>query len=266
MSQDEIAVTILSVIASLILWGLWYVPLLTVTRLGPTNPGRTSLIFLPPAVIGLNLLLLKFIAASDVRNDPPYLFMYAAMGAAWTAVLLRITMPLMGYGIRDDVIERGNGAAAMMTWGVAVGISLSFLGANAGEGPGWNVVVMSATLSSCAFIMTWVGMQTVGRTAEEVVVNRSMPTALRAAVLLSAAGLVLGRSVAGDWVSTANLAEDFGRFAWPVAVLLAVDWGMSLLTPTRPKERPPSMIIAAMAGFVYTLTACLYVVWLGPWS
>jgi len=267
MSEDEIFVTFLCSALTLVFWGfLWYLPLATVTRIGPTNGGRATLWWMPPAGLLFNLIMLKLIAASDVRDDGAYLFMYSVMGAAWTGVLMRLCLPVLGLSVRDDVIERGNSAAAVMIWCVGTGLSLAFLGANAGEGPGWSVVVGSALLSTLLFFLAWAGMQIVGRTEEEVTVNRSMATAVRAGGLLIAVGLVLGRSVAGDWVSSDDLVQDCGATAWPVLFLIIADWAMSLLTRTRPGDAEPSVLLGVFAAIVNVGLAGAYVIYLGPWS
>jgi hypothetical protein len=58
--------------------------------------------------------------------------------------------------------------------------------------------------------------------AEKVTVERDPAAGLRAAGFFVGAGLILGRGVAGDWVSAAVTMADFAQTGWPALVLAGV--------------------------------------------
>ena len=89
-----------------------------------------------------------------MRDDPLYFVFYLLMGAAWVGGGARI-LSFFGLCARDDVIERGNRAAAAAIAGALLGITLCFAGGNIGDGPGWWVVVFCAVLSTGVLLLFW---------------------------------------------------------------------------------------------------------------
>jgi len=74
--------------------------------------------------------------------------------------------------------------------------------------------------------------------ADGVTIDRDRGLAIRAALLLAASGLVLGRAVAGDWVSAWATVFDFGQGAWPVLVLAVTETVVARLRPRAQAETP----------------------------
>src|SRR5512133_1180330 len=143
MSGDEVFATLFCSILSLVGWGLWYAAVLQVRACSAARP-RRGLLALMPLVCGISLLaVLRTLASADVVDAPPYLFMYTAMGMAWVTVFGRATS-LLGLGYRFDVLERNNGAAAIVVAAALLSLTACFAGGNVGDGPGWWVVVFCA--------------------------------------------------------------------------------------------------------------------------
>ena len=173
-----------------------------------------------PVACGVLLwLVLRNLAAHDVRDAPQYLAFYLVLGAAWIGLGIRL-MGLLGLSVRDDALERRNAAAAWAAAGGLAGLTLCYAGANIGDGPGWWVVVYAALLSSATLLALWAILERLTRVSETVTVERDVAAGMRLGGFLVAAGLVLGRAVAGDWVSATATNVEFLRQACPVLVLL----------------------------------------------
>ncbi len=158
MSGDEVFVLLISIVLSAIIWGRWLWEVSFVAPRLSKSRDRRPLFLYPLAGAVLLFGVLKSFASFDVRDSVVYLFFYMMMGVAWVAVGLRF-LALFGLSPRDDVIERGNRAAAQAIGGAVLGITLCFAGANIGDGPGWWVVVFSGALATGTFFVLWVRLK-----------------------------------------------------------------------------------------------------------
>jgi hypothetical protein len=263
LSGDEIVVAILSAVIALTAWIAWYVPVARVRGLGVRTSGR-GVMTSAPLLAGVVLFaVLKTAASHDVRNDPRYLLLYMLLGAAWVGLALWL-IPLLGVSPRDDVLERGNRAASYAIAGALIALTLCFAGGNVGDGPGWWVVVFSAALATAALVALWLALDAVAGVADVITVERDAAAGVRAAGFLIATAAVLGRAVAGDWVSAAATLRDFVMYGWPV---LALFGAAALLergarpTPSRPV--PAVGLYGALPAALYLAAAALYLYRLG---
>ena len=217
MSGDEVMVLIFSAVVTAFAWYRWYAAAL-VRTLVIRNASRLIFIIWPIVCLALLFLVLEAWAADDVRGSGTYMVFYMAAGAAWLGACVQLCC-LLGISPRDDAVERQNLAAALATAGAMVGITFCFAGANVGNGPGWWVVAFSAALSTGLFFVLWALVENLTGVSERVTVERSDGAGLRLAGFLIAMGMILGRSVAGDWVSAEATVRDFLAMAWPVLPL-----------------------------------------------
>jgi len=208
-------------------------------------------------------LVLRWWAADDVRYSGTYLTFYMAMGAAWVGFCTH-WLGLLGISPREDVLERQNLAAAFAMIGALAGITFSFAGANIGNGPGWWVVVFSAGLSTLAFFGLWVVVECLTGVSESVTVERACSAGLRLGGFLAAAGMILGRAVAGDWVSAQATVQDFAVVAWPVLPLTVLAILVERLRLSDADARDGGSLAGVFVAAVYLTVAGLYVfVWQG---
>ena len=257
MSAGEMLLWIGSLGGALILWYQWYAPLGSVARLGAGRAGRG--LFVTAPILGALVLavILKTIASFDVVNDLRYLSMYFLLGAVWVGLALRM-VPLVGLHPREDVVERGNAAAAPAVAGALLGLTLSFAGGNVGDGPGWWVVIFAAALATFGFFLAWLALELVGGASEAVTVERDAAAGWRLGGFLVAAGLVLGRGVAGDWVSSAATLRDFFAVVWPL-VGLVIGAGVIDRAARPSVDRPASPItFGALPAALYVAGAAAY--------
>jgi len=257
VSGDEVMLLLLSVSVTAYAWSRWYAAAF-VRPLVVRNTSRLVYFTGPLVCLSLLYLVLRQWAADDVRDSGTYLTLYMLAGAAWVGLGAQ-ALRFLGVSPRDDVIERQNLAAAVATAGALVGITLCFAGANIGNGPGWWVVVFSATLSTGGFFLLWAVVEWLTGVSEMVTVERTSGSGLRLGGFLAGAGIVLGRAVAGDWVSAEATVRDFVAVAWFVLPLAAVAVIIERLWPfdidARTEDSAAGLFIAA----VYVVVSFHYV-------
>jgi hypothetical protein len=264
MSGDELFILLISF--PLAAWALyaWYAPALSVERLGAPSPGLSLLMGLPWACAVLLFIVLKTVSSHDVRDSPTYLLFYVMLGGAWIGTIARF-LPLAGLSPRDDVVERGNGAAATALAGALLALTLCFAGGNIGDGPGWWVVVFAAGLATGTLAVLWLLFDWLTYASDAITIDRDAASGARLAGLLVGAGLVLGRAVAGDWVSLGATVADFVAAGWPApALFIAAIWIERRTAPSPERPRPPFLSFGALPAALYVAAAAAHVVGLGP--
>lgn len=264
MSGDEAFALLVGGLVAAWTWYHWYVAAVSVERLGAPSPGRTVVLGWPAACAVVLFAVLKTISAHDVRDDVLYLTFYMVLGAGWLGAATWL-LPFAGVSARDDVLERGNPAAVPAVAGALLGCTLCFAGGNVGDGPGWWVVLFSAGLATAALGILWLVFDRVTGISDTITVERDRSAGVRLGGLLVAAGLMLGRSVAGDWTSASATVRDFVVAAWPVPVLFAVAAILerrAAPTPDRPAPSPTAVGVLPTA--MYVVAAAVHVVRLGP--
>lgn len=259
MSGDEVVVFVVSAITAAVSWVRWLWQATAVARRSSGAADRAWLFGGPLAGFAVLACVLRFLAADDVKESPVYLAFYAVMGAAWVGLALRF-LPIVGISPRDDVIERGNRAAGTAVAGAVIGLTLCFAGGNIGNGPGWWVVTYAAGLSTVTWFVLW-GILA-GRTgaAEAVTIDRDPASGLRAAGFFVATGLILGRAVAGDWVSSAATVRDFIVLGWPALLLLAGAFFLEKTFAPTPQRPAPSVVVHGWLPAAFYVGLAVFVV------
>ena len=266
MSDDEIFFLMLSLGLSAWLWGSWFVAAESTAPRSSSRRHRMPLFLAPLAGAVLLFAVLKTASSFDVRDSPLYLTFYMTLGIAWLGVGSRL-LALFGLSARQDVIERPNPAAARAIGGALIGVILCFAGGNIGDGPGWWVVVFCAALSTAALFILWYLLDKATGLSDAVTVDRDLAAGTRLAGFFAAAGLILGRAVAGDWVSPGGTVADFGAAAWPVLLLGAVAVALERrLRPTPGRPLPPVASHGWAPALAYLAVAGLAVARVGWWS
>ena len=257
MSGDEVVMLVVSAILALVFWGTWYIAPMLVRQVGRRSSRRSLLQITPLVAAALLWIVLRNWASFDVRDDPRYLTFYLVLGAAWVGICMR-WLAITGISTRDDVVERANGSAAIVVAGAMLAITLCYGGGNIGDGPGWWVVVFAAGLATLALFVAWLLLEMVSSVSEVVTVDRDAAAALRLAGFLVACGVILGRSVAGDWVSAEATVRDFAMIAWPVVVLVAVAAIVERVARPTPETPRPSLVPYGVVPAVLYVTGAIY--------
>ena len=264
MSGDEVFMLIASAIVALVSWGAWYIKPALVQGVRRRPPAWRLLRLTPLLAAALLWAVLRNAASFDVRDDPRYLTFYLVLGAAWVGVWIR-WLAVTGISTRDDVVERSNGSAALAVTGALFGITLAYAGGNVGNGPGWWVVVFSAALATLALFGAWILLETLTGVSDIVTVDRDPSAGFRLGGFLIACGLILGRSVAGDWVSAEATVRDFAAAAWPVIVLVIAAAIVERVARPTPEIPRPSLVAYGFIPSVFYVAGAVYqVMRLGP--
>ena len=261
MSGDELFVLVASGVITLPAWLTWDY---RAVRLGRVPTASRGLLLVSPLVGALTLFgALKTLSAHDVRDAPEYLLLYLLLGAAWVALAM-LCLPLLGVSARDDVLERGNRAAADAVAGALIAITLCYIGANIGDGPGWWVVVFSAGLATGALFLTWLVLEIATGVSDVVTIDRDRAAGVRLAGFLLACGAIFGRAAAGDWESAVLTVQDFGQVALPaIPLLVGAAIIEVLLRPTPSRPRPAVVAYGAAPAALYVSVAVMVLLRLG---
>ena len=260
MSGDEVFILLASAIVALVSWGAWYIAPVRIQGVR-RRPRAWRLVRLAPLVAAALLwLFLRNAASFDVRDDPRYLTFYLVLGAAWVGVWIR-WLAIAGISTRDDVVERSNGSAALAVTGALLGITLTYAGGNVGNGPGWWVVMFSAALATVTLFGAWMLLEAATGVSDVVTVDRDPSAGFRLGGFLIACGVILGRGVAGDWVSAEATVRDFAAAAWPVIVAAVVE---RVARPTPETPRPSFVAYGFIPAVLYVAGAVYQVMRLGP--
>ena len=262
MSPDEVVVTLASAFIGPVLWAGRLFSLSRVETFRSSRP----VLRLAGLVVMLSLaiyVVLRLLAADDVRNVPVYLLMYTLMGVAWLK-LAESACAFFGVSARSSVVEQGNAAALPAIAGVLTGAAACYAGGNIGNGPGWWVVIFSAGLSTAALFLVWVVLEVTTRMTEAVSIGRDVASGVRLGGFLAACGIVLGRSVAGDWISAFATVVDALATGWPVVFgLAAAVLVEGRLSPTVEQPSRPVASAGVVPALGYLLLAAAYVWSLG---
>ena len=258
MSNDEFGLLLASVAIGGSLWINWVLRIAQVGRRRGSGAPRGLLLMAPVVSSGLLLAALTTVSAQDVRDQPVYVVLYVLFGEAWVALALQ-ALPLIGVSYRDDVLERGNRAAAVVVAAAVVALTLCFIGGNVGDGPGWWVVAFSAGLATAALLAIWLLLEMVAGISDAVTIDRDLATGVRVGAFLLACGLVFGRAAAGTWVSTAATIRDFGLIAAPAVVLLVAAAAIERVAQPRPERARPSLLLYGVVPALMYVNVAIYV-------
>ncbi len=248
-----------AIILALYLWFGSYRTLVKVRHFRPDTTHRTLFAVLPFFCVALIVIVLLNWSSADVRSDAGWIVAYAAGGAAWLQLGL-LVLSLLGVSVREDVLERQNPAAAWVVYGALIGTTLCYAGSNVGSGPGPEVVLFCAILSTAFLFGFWFLFERMFGLADRITIERDESAGIRVGGWILSLGMVFGGAVTGNWVSVKATLWDFYHYAW-VALLFLVGGIVveGLLRSSRARANAPRHVSAAVA-LAYSLGAAVYVV------
>lgn len=244
----------------------WALRLRPVSKLG-FHPLHRMPLYL--AVLA-GFLVLGFVVWSwadpQIRDNSGYVLLVFLMGAACLTIAGAL-LPWLGISLRDDAFERRNSAAVIALSGAAFGVMVTYSAANVGTGPSFWNNVFSSLLATGTLLLIWLVLAVAGGAAASVTEERDLASALRLGALLIGEGLILGRAVAGDWVSAEATAREFVRDGWPALVLcVAAVVVERMLRPTRGNPQPSPVTHGFIPGLAFLLAALAWCAHLGWWE
>jgi uncharacterized membrane protein YjfL (UPF0719 family) len=250
------------IVLALYLWFRSYRALFKVRHFHPNKTHRTLLAALPFLCMCFIAAVLLLWSSPDVRSDAGWMALYIMGGAAWLQLGLFL-LALFGIGAREDVIERQNPAAAWVVYGTMLGAAFCYAGSNIGSGPGAEVVLFCAVLSTAFLFAFWFFLERTFRLADRVTIDRDESAGIRIGGWMLSLGLIFGGAVAGDWESMEGTIHDFLHYAWVALPLLlgaiAIEGAFKALQKGKDSHRSASVAVA----LVYFFSAAIYVAWRG---
>ena len=211
-------------------------------------------------------LTLHFWGAAEVRTDPGEVLILTMGGAMWLGLGYAV-FSLFGLSYDDDVKEKGNSAALVTLCGAVLAVAMTYAGGSIGEGPSVLENIFSAGLGTAGLFILWLLLELGGRVSMSITEERDLASGIRLCGLLLAAGLILGRAVAGDWHSAVATVDDFIRDGWPAAGLCAV--AVAVERFARPSHRcpvPPWRSRGLLPALVYLALGAAWLWRLGAWE
>jgi hypothetical protein len=249
-----------SVPLALLFWVRWFFTLKINGVTSPQRFVRIGLGVILPSLCGIFFLgVLAKMSSADVRSDPEIIVQYCALGLVWVGAT-QWAFAFLGVSTRDDAIERRNPAAAIVSAGQVVAATCCFAGANIGNGPGVEVVLFCAMLSTISLFLLWVVFDRIAWIGDTVTVERNVFAGIRLAGWFVATGIVLGGGIAGDWYSASRTLIEFGVYAWPAAALTAAAAFLELRLRKYPANSWTNQFrYSAAMAIGYVALAVLYV-------
>jgi hypothetical protein len=199
-------------------------------------------------------------AAQEVRGSVAYIGLFVAV---WATALAAVNVlgKAISVSALEDAVERRNPAALWAVCGAWVGATLCVCGANMGEGPTIYTTLGPLVMSVGALGGAWLLLAILTRNTASITVDRDRASGVRLAGLLVAWGLILGRAVLGDWVSTEATLRDFVLFGWPVLVLLAVAVAVEpMVQPSRRRPFPSLGRAGVLPAACYVAAAAAWLI------
>jgi uncharacterized membrane protein YjfL (UPF0719 family) len=204
--------------------------------------------------------------AAEIRANPGEVLFLTLVGAVWLMFAIHL-FSWLGLSFRDDVVERRNVAALVALCGATTAVAMVYAGGSIGEGPSYWDNFFSAGLGTIGWFILWILLEIGAKVSVSIVEERDLASGLRVGGFLVAIGLVLGRAVAGDWVSEAATLRDFAHDGWPAAALCAIALPIEKLArPNRQRPFPPCISFGLLPAFCYLMLASVWLWFLGAWE
>jgi len=264
LDGDEVFALLVSAAIALVGAAGWYHSLFSVTHLASPPRHRAILALVPLACLSGLQPILSCCAAHEVREGAQYDVLFLLGGVAWLA-LTGLMLPFVGLSARDDAIETKNPAAVAAVCGAWVGMTCSYAGGNVGEGPTIWTTFLPAALAGGTLLTAWLIVELFTRVSEAITIDRDTASGVRLAGFLIASGIVLGRAVAGNWLSWEDTLADFLLDGSPViplilfAVIFQYRWN-----PTRDRPLHAVRRRGLLPALIFVAGAAAYVIVLGP--
>jgi hypothetical protein len=242
----------------------WYRRLIVAAPLTTGGGSRWLVGLTPPVCLTLVWAVLRSWADPEVRSSWEY---QGGFLVAWGVAMIGVNLvgSLIGLDVLEHGVERRNPAAVWAWVGLLLGATLVVAGANIGQGPTIATTLGPTILALVAMLALWLLFAASSGNTASVTVERDGPSGVRLASLLIAWGLILGRSVAGDWVSTAATWRDFLQQGLkPGFVLLGLALVIEFLErPTRRRPSPPAFQAGILPAGSFLIFALGWICYLG---
>ena len=214
--------------------------------------GLTRILFVAFGICLSGILcVLLTISSADVRSDGDEIGFHLAGSALWLALTVA-AFEFVGISVRDDVASRRNPAAAATICGLLVGVAFCLAGSHTGNGPGPEVVLACAAISTAGLFVSWTLFNAFAGIVDRVSIERDLGAGIRSAGFLGGGGAIFGASVAGDWISLERTLRDCSRFCWPILLLAGAAVAVErVIANRRLNQRTANYVSLTYAGIAF---------------
>lgn len=211
-------------------------------------------------------MALNFWGAKEIRSSSDEVVVLTLVAGAWLFIATRL-FSWLGLSFKDDAVDRKNIAALIALCGAVISVALIYAGGSIGEGPSYWNNFFSAGLGTLGLLGLWTLLELGGRVSISVTEDRDVASGLRLCCFLLAAGLILGRAVAGNWHSESATVHDFLHDGWPAAPICIVAVIVEFFArPSRSRPFPGWPTYGLMPGIIYFAIAAAWLRHLGAWE
>jgi hypothetical protein len=247
------------IVVFLIFWKLRFFP--SNSLIANRKTALVWLAFMSACAFSLYFTLEKW-SSPSVRDDAGEVSFYLIFSLAWIA-LTQSAFAFFGISVRDDVAERRNRSAGFAAAGLTIAATCCAVGANIGDGPGFEVVLFCVVLATSYLLVLWFLIAWPFGLADTITIERDLGAGIRAGGWFAGTGAVIGACVAGDWISVAATLKDFVHYAWPLAVF-ACAFGLFERSATRRAlASRPSVAISISAASAMVAAGAVCAGWIG---
>lgn len=209
-------------------------------------------------VITLTLLFLhlRYLASYDVINSPYYIVGYMSFGFLWSCFSVECMENVTDIHFDQDIRERNNNSASIVHGAFIISSGITFSGANVGNGPGWEVVLFTASLSTIFLLIMTFMINIVAQYSEKVTVLRDQNAAIRFSAHLIGTSIILDRAAAGDWISASATINDYFCRIWFLPFLL---FSLAMIERKRKHPNDESSLFTMMYALLILASSIAYV-------
>jgi hypothetical protein len=188
----------------------------------------------------------------------------------WAAILLvavQLSFPWLGLDLREDALERKNSGSVIAWCGATTAVASIYAGGSIGEGPSYSNNLFSFAVGLAGLFILWLLFELGGRISISISEERDLGAGLRLAGFLIALGVILGRSVAGNWHSEIETVRDFVHDGWGSVVLCAAAILVErIVRPSRERPFSPWVVFGLLPALFYLAAAGFWLWHLGAWE
>ena len=211
--------------------------------------------------------LLNAWGTKEIRVDINEVIFLTFFGGVCLFLARNLLFPCLGLSFHDDVVERRNHASLIAFCGALLALAIIYAGGSIGEGPFYSENAFSIALGTAGWLLLWIFIEIGANISRSIAEERDLASGIRLGGFLLANGLILGRSIAGNWHSEAATIHDFTHEGWPALALCAAALVVEKFArPSRRRPFPPYQSHGLVPALCYLAFAMAWLCHLGPWE
>jgi hypothetical protein len=228
---------------------------------------RWPLLVFPALGIAGMVWTLRYWADPRVwEPDASYFLWFTCVGLGWMFAASQLC-GLFNLILFQDALVGQNRAAIWAGGGAILAASIIYAGGNIGNGDDAMTTFVSAALAAIGWLVSWWMFEWISRISEAISLDRDFAAGIRLAGMLVATSLILGRAVAGNWISFGDTIHDYLHEGWPAFVVVPIAAAFDrFFQPSRMKPARATFTCGVLPALVYLFAAGGWLMKLGKWE